>query len=158
MCDYELVFFGGNMIVAFCGHSSYVPALGDKDILLGILEKLSEGDIAELLLGENGGFDDFAFECSREFCFRHPGSRLIFVTPYLRESKRPAGSYDQIIYPELENVPQRFAICHRNRKMVNMADAVIACVKHSYGGAYATYKYAIAKGKKVFNIAQVSRL
>ena len=47
-----------------------------------------------------------------------------------------------IIYPELDNVPLRFAISKRNKWMVEQADIVIAYITHTYGGAYATYRHA----------------
>ena len=143
------------MFVAFFGHSSYVPQEADKKSVMEILEKKAEGVALEFLLGENGGFDDFAFECAVEFKSRYPESKLIFVTPYLRKSRRSESVYDQIIYPELENVPPKFAISRRNRWMVERSDFIIAYVNRSWGGAYATYSYAGRRDKIIFNIAGV---
>ena len=61
--------------------------------------------------------------------------------------------YDEIIYPEIENKPLRFAISYRNQWMMQKADIVIAFVEHDWGGAYKTYQYAKRKGKRIFNLA-----
>lgn len=61
-----------------------------------------------------------------------------------------------IIYPELDNVPLRFAISKRNKWMVEQADIVIAYITHTYGGAYATYRHAKKKNKEIYNISSCS--
>ena len=58
------------------------------------------------------------------------------------------------LYPELERVPPRFAITHRNRYMVEKADLVIAYVSRARGGAYQAYRHALRKGKTVINLAE----
>ena len=81
---------------------------------------------------------------------------MIFITPYLfgeRNLKDKAAQYDAIIYPEIESVPLRYAICHRNRWMVEKADLVIGFITHQSGGAYQTYRHAVSKNKMIFNIA-----
>ena len=57
--------------------------------------------------------------------------------------------YDWTVYPGLENVPRRFAISHRNRYMVDMADFVVAYVTHGWGGAAQTLEYANRKKKSI---------
>lgn len=59
--------------------------------------------------------------------------------------------YDITVYPPLETVPRRFAICCRNRWMVNAADVVVSCVLHDWGGAASTLRYAKQKKKKVIS-------
>jgi len=59
------------------------------------------------------------------------------------------------ILPEgLELVPQRYAITHRNRWIVQESDYIIAYVQTSYGGAYEALKYARNKGKQTVNLAE----
>ena len=86
----------------------------------------------------------------------HPNTKLVFITPYLSHEnnlKDKEAQYDAIIYPEIENAPPRDAICHRNRWMVEKADLVIGFITHQSGGAYQTYRHAVSKNKKIFNIA-----
>ena len=47
----------------------------------------------------------------------------------------------------------RFAITYRNRFMIEKSDFVIVYVEHSWGGAYSAYKYALKKGKQIYNLA-----
>lgn len=48
--------------------------------------------------------------------------------------------YDEILYPELEQTPLKFAISKRNEWMVKHADYVFAYVNTHYGGAYNALK------------------
>ena len=61
--------------------------------------------------------------------------------------------YDEIVYPELESVPWKFAISKRNEWMVEQADIVIAFVDHDWGGAATTLQYAKRKKKTIINLA-----
>ena len=63
--------------------------------------------------------------------------------------------FDSIIYPDLEHVPPRYAISHRNRWMIGQADVVISHVSHQYGGAYAMYLVAKQKAKKIYNLGSL---
>ena len=86
----------------------------------------------------------------------HHNTKLVFITPYLSHEsnlKNKTTQYDAIIYPEIESVPSRYAICHRNRWMVEKADVVISFITHQSGGAYQTYRHAVSKNKTIFNIA-----
>ena len=58
--------------------------------------------------------------------------------------------YDEILYPELENVLPRHAITYRNRYMVEQADIVVAYIVNRSSGAYQTYRHAVRKKKEIF--------
>ncbi len=104
-------------------------------------------------LGGYGNFDKFAYDCAKKFKENHMGAKLIFITPYITVTKYKKDCFDLIIYPELEKVPLRYAIVHRNKWMVDKADIVIANITHKYGGAYRMYQYAERKNKEIYNIA-----
>ena len=149
------------MIVTFCGHSQYVATSKDEQKMLYLLETVVGDRVAELFLGGYGSFDSFARKCGRKFQQTHPNVRLIFVSPYmtldyqknhLENQKR---LYDEVLYAELESVPPKFAISHRNKWMVERANCVIAYIVHAWGGAYQSYCHAKRKNKLVFNIADV---
>jgi uncharacterized phage-like protein YoqJ len=114
---------------------------------------------AELYLGGYGAFDAFAFLCAKKYKSTHQNTRLVFVTPYITPEYQHNHleyykfQYDEIIYPEIENTPPRFAISKRNKWMVEKSDYVIAYIDHSWGGAYQTYKHAKRKEKEVFNLS-----
>ena len=46
-------------------------------------------------------------------------------------------------------MPQRYAITHRNRYMVDKADFVVSYVLHGWGGAAQTLEYAQQKRKSI---------
>ena len=151
-------FFGGCMIIAFCGHSDYVSNSMDEKKIMGILEERVKGNHSEFFLGGYGGFDSFAYSCAKKFKLYHPESSLIFITPYIstqyqnRHLQYKREEYDQIIYPELEKVPPRYAILHRNKWIVDKADIIISYIDRQYGGAYKMYEYAKRKNKNIYNI------
>lgn len=142
-----------DMIVTFCGHSDFCGNGIYREKIIKLLEEYIKGG-ADIYLGGYGGFDSFALGCCMDYKATHSGTRLWLVTPYLNSSRldRDSRLYDGTIYPELENVPRRFAIIHRNRWMVDRADIVIAYISREWGGAYTTYKYALSKKKTVVNL------
>ena len=146
------------MVIMFCGHSKYTPSVDDEQRILSLLEEIAGESTAELYLGGYGSFDEFARKCGRKFQQTHANTKLIFVTPYMTVEYQKnhlnyyKKLYDEIIYPDLEKVPPKFAISHRNKWMADKADFIIAYVDCSWGGAYPTYRYAKKKGKEVINL------
>ena len=151
------------MIVTFCGHSQFQKTSEYEAVLMAFLEKTIGDQPAEMYLGGYGGFDSFAYSCCKTYRETHPNISLWLITPYMTESYQKnylndqKTRYDGIIYPEIENKPQRFAISYRNKWMVEKADCIVAYVDHTWGGAYATYQYAVARGKRVFNLGKIPR-
>ena len=143
------------MIVTFCGHSDFIETIEYEKQVLEILENEIGYDKAEIFLGEYGAFDAFAYKCSAKFKVNHPNVSLIFVTPYLSNiSNDKTIRFDEIIYPDLEGVPKKFAITYRNKYMTEKADIVIAYINRAYGGAYESYKVAIRNKKKIYNLSE----
>lgn len=147
------------MTITFCGHSSFCEEKNYKNALIEYLIKITANEKnVDILLGGYGQFDAFALSCSKQLKAYHKNCKLIFVTPYITESYLKNSiailkdEYDEILYPELEKVPMRFAISKRNRWMIKQADIVIAYITHDWGGAYQSYSYAKKLGKTVFNL------
>ena len=147
------------LIVAFCGHSSYVENLDDEKKVLLLLEGPVGDEVCEFFLGEYGGFDRFAYRCAKKIKGNQGKRKLVFVTPYLFENYRKNNieniidRFDQVVYPPIEKVPPRYAIARRNLWIAEQADVVIAYITHEYGGAYTMYRHAQKKHKLVYNIA-----
>ncbi len=147
------------MIVTFCGHAQFQGSEECEQKILNILEETVGEQRADMYLGGYGGFDRFAYTCCKKYQERHPKISLVFITPYLTVAYQKnhlcfqEQRYDMILYPEIEDKPKRYAICYRNQYMVEKADCVVAYVTHHRGGAYATYRYAKRKGKKILNLA-----
>lgn len=146
------------MIVTFCGHSSFTHSREHEEKIVNILNtKIGENQV-DFYLGGYGGFDTLAYACCKKYQETHPNAKLIFVTPYITEEYERnhlinyRDKYDEIIYPELEKIPLKFAIVYRNRWMIEKSDLVICGISHSWGGAYKTYLHAKKKSKRIFNI------
>ena len=145
------------MIITFCGHAQFQRSEECEKKLLTFLEEKVGDSSADIYLGGYGDFDAFAYGCCKKYQESHPNISLVFVTPYLSNNhlQYQKDIYDAVLYPEIENKPLRYAITYRNRYMVEKADYIIAYVSHDWGGAYATYKHAQRKGKKIFNLANL---
>lgn len=145
------------MIITFCGHSKYSEGATDESKLLTLFDELSNGEDITFYLGGYGDFDAFCKKCAKQYKALHPNAKLLFITPYLDkwlDDRREylQREYDGIIYPEIENVPLRYAISKRNEWMVREADHVIAYVRSHYGGAYQTLLYAHKHNKPYTNL------
>ena len=139
------------MKITFFGHADFNKGDIYKEKVLALLDRITAENEVEFLLSEYGGFDNFAYACAVELARRKTHITLTQVIPYINV-KPSMKCYDGTVYPALEKVPKRFAIVQRNRWMVNEADAVIVYVTHEWGGAYQAYRYAMNRGKRVFNI------
>ena len=142
------------MIITFCGHSDFCLSCKYEPILMSYLKSNYKDSKVEFYLGGYGAFDSFAYSCAKSFKDFSPSTTLTLVVPYLKYNYS-SSDYDYIVYPELENIPPKYAISHRNRFMVDKSDLIIAYVNRSYGGAYSMLKYAKSKGKNFLNLADL---
>ena len=146
------------MTITFFGHSDYKATNYHREKMIQVLLRLCFGEKVFFYLGGYGAFDEFSYNCCREIKMKYPKTELIFITPYITEHYQKnhlrclKEKYDGIVYPEIENVPLRYAISARNKWMVEKSDLVIAYVNHSWGGAFSACRVAKAKGKKIINI------
>ena len=145
------------MVITFFGHSSTIYSDIDEKRLLEQIEKITKGNNVDFYLGGYGNFDALAKNCAKQYKISHPNARIIFVTPYLNKwlDERKdyiEKEYDEILYPELEQAPLKFAISKRNEWMVKQADYVFAYVNTHYGGAYNALLYAAKHNKPYMNL------
>ena len=144
------------MIITFCGHSDFRETGDIRERMIRRITELVNGEAVEFFLGGYGNFDTFAYSVAKSYrdANANANAKLVFVSPYQTESylKSRVGFYDESIYPLEEKVPPRFAISYRNKWMVEHADAVIAYVKRTNGGAYQTLKHATKLKKHIINI------
>lgn len=147
------------MIITFCGHSNYSSSLKDEERLLKLLKIVACGEQVDFYLGGYGGFDRFALKCATKYKQRYKNTKLVFITPYLDKWLNERKDilikiYDEIIYPEIEHVPQKFAIIKRNEWMIKQADYIFVYVSTHYGGAYRALLYAHKHKKPYTNLYQ----
>ena len=147
------------MRICFFGHADYNYSSETKEALALILKDYADKFDCEFLFGGYGQFDELAYRCVKELCSKNRIG-TVFVTPYISENylkkqlEYHQNKYDQVVYPEIENVPLKFAITARNKWMIKQSDLVITYVNRKYGGAYSALKYAKNKGKAVINLCE----
>lgn len=142
------------MTVTFCGHAQVSQGAEVEKWLGDVTQDLIEQGATTFYLGGYGEFDSLAASVLRQQKKRYPQIELVLVLAYLNTRKEITG-YDRTVYPPLETVPRRFAISHRNRWMVETADAVVAYVLHDWGGAATTLRCAKQKKKLVISYRNV---
>ena len=145
------------MIVTFFGHRDFCESDQDGEKLLLLLESLTGGEDVEFYLGGYGNFDNFALKCCKEYKSRHKNTSLMFITPYINEwlnnrKEYYQNEYDEIIYPDIESTPLKYAVSKRNEWIIDYSDLIITYVKVRFGGAYNALSYANRKGKKYINL------
>lgn len=141
------------MVVTFCGHSEVAYGDDVRGWLIRTVEPLISNGADTFYLGGYGTFDRLAAGVMRELKKTYPHIHIVLVLAYLNRDVDTDG-YDYTLYPELEDVPLRFAISKRNERMVEMSDVVVAYVTHGWGGAAKTIEYARRKRKKIYSFSR----
>ena len=144
------------MIVTFCGHREIAQTTEVEEWLQTVIRGPIEQGATTFYLGGYGAFDGLAASVLRKEKKNHPWIERILVLAYLN-GRQDAVGYDGSVYPELEKIPRRFAILHRNRWMVQSADVVVAYVLHDWGGAATTLRYAKQKRKRIISYSERTR-
>lgn len=140
------------MNITFCGHRDYFYNSLLEDTLTNILNDFAQNNQTVCCFnGGYGEFDRLAYRCTRRAKLSKSNIKNYLVIPYLL-NKDIQCEHDEVIYPPLENVPLKWAICHRNEWMVDNADVLICYVGHDWGGAYRTLIYAKRKNKTIINL------
>lgn len=138
------------MVVTFCGHSTVYPREPVEAWLREVVSALINRGADKFYLGGYGAFDEMAASVVWELKKGHPDIASVLVLPYL-DRKVSATIYDYTTYPPLESVPKRYAISKRNEWSVINSDVVVAYVKHDWGGAATTLRFAHRKHKEVIS-------
>ncbi|MBD5100571.1 MAG: hypothetical protein HDT29_04800 [Clostridiales bacterium] len=145
------------MIITFCGHRNVTGRDKVSEKVYEVLKGLDKNEQIDFYLGEYGDFDRIARKCCEKYKKEINSSvKLYFVTPYLDDmylkNRYNEEDFDGIIYPEIENVPFKYAILKRNFWMADQADMIIACVNNTWGGASNMLRYALRRDKNCINL------
>ncbi len=125
------------MTIAFFVHREFIGSAELEEELTRQLEKIIGENECEMLFCGYSMFDSFAYRCANDLRVRK-NIRMIFVTPYITEGYLKnhveiiKHRYDTVIYPELEEVPYKFAITARNKWMVSSSDLKIFFVNNPW--------------------------
>lgn len=142
------------MVITFFGHAKNIYSENDEKRLYELIKKVADAKNIDFYLGGYGNFDILAKRSAKKYQENHTNCKVVFVTPYLNKwlddrKEYIEKEYDEIIYPELEQTPLKYAISKRNEYMIEQSDYVIFYVKNSFGGAYTALLYT-KKIKKPF--------
>lgn len=113
-------------------------------------------------VGNHGSFDHMVLCALRMVKRKYSGIRYFVVLAYI-PGKMKKGREEHIeahetIYPDgIETVPLRFAISYRNKWMILRSEYVILCIYFSSGNAAQFVNFARNKGKKIINLADLSK-
>lgn len=147
------------MTVTFCGHRDVYPDEAKLRMWLNetVRDLIARG-ADRFYLGGYGAFDRLAASVVQNLRTEYPGIESVLVLAYLDRDQDALdlGTYDCTTYPPLESVPKRLAIVRRNEWMVDQSDVVVSGVRHEWGGAYRTLKYAEKRRKEIIRYATES--
>ena len=147
------------MIITFIGHSTLSS---DKNLTQKLLKTIKDNIQGEeqvsFYCGGYGDFDNLCAATCQKIKMDFSSCEIVYVTPYFSPNHQhkigrliDSKLYDKSIYPPIESVPLRLAILKRNEWMISSADLIIACVYHSFGGAYKSLQFALRKKKRVID-------
>lgn len=146
-------------ICCFAGHANINYKEKVKIKLKKEISNLIEKEnVTTFYSGGKGAFDWLCAETVDELRKDYPFIKSYWVLSYMPKEKdeyteRISKIFDDTVYPNIENTPQRFAIVKRNEWMVNNSNFLISYVEHDCGGAYKMLEYAKKKHIEVINIA-----
>lgn len=145
-------------ICCFAGHSS---VFGKKELPTKlkkeIVNLIENHDVTTFYSGGKGDFDWLCAKNIQELKKEYSSIKSYCILSYMPKEKDEFDStleiFDGTIYPDIENVPPRFAIIKRNEWMIKNSDFMIAYVNYPWGGAYKTLQYAERKKNiKIINL------
>jgi len=141
------------------GHSEFfVNSDLECRIKSEIINCVENRGITEFYLGGYGGFDLACARFIRELKLIYPQIKSYLVLAYLdkkfddMDKDYIKKTYDDLIFPPIENVPKRLAIIKRNEWIIANSEYIIFYVNHSWGGANKMLEYANKKKKNYINL------
>ena len=141
------------MIVAFCGHRTLDDVQAVRQWLGKLLPGLIEEGADTFYVGDKGAFDAMAASVAASCKQCYPQVRVTLVQAYMNQPPVPEW-HDDALYPDLEHVPPRFAITHRNRYMIRKCDVLVAYVVRSAGNASRMRDYGRRLHKRVITFPE----
>ncbi len=133
---------------SFAGHANISQKEETKlKIKNEIINLIENKEVSTFYNGGKSDFDWLCALCLAEVKIDYPFIKSYLILSYIPKEQDEYTNtilkiFDSTIYPNIENVPPRFAILKRNEWMIDNSDFLIAYVKHSWGGAAKTLEYA----------------
>lgn len=149
-------------ICCFAGHATLYDSeeIIKQKLKKEIINLIEKENVTTFYSGGKGAFDWLCAGTLKELKKDYSYIKSYLILAYIPkergspESRLYKEMLDKIIYPEIENVPKRFAILKRNEYTVNESNFLIAYVRYP-GGALKILEYAEKRRKiKIINIAK----
>ncbi len=144
------------MNCTFFGHKEVFDEI--TPIIFSVLIDLIENrDVKLFFVGNQGNFDRIVLSVLKELKTKYSQIDYFVVLAYLpsKEKEFDNVDYNKTLYPDgLEYAPFKYAICNRNKWMINNSDYVVTYVRHCFGGASKFKELAQKKGKTVIEISE----
>lgn len=148
--------------VSFFGHRYIEGDIWELDEKLREIVQLmiNRNFCTECLVGTGGDFDRIASSAIRYEQKRFDEVKLLHVlvlpylmTDYVERNMGLNSFYDDLeICEESCDVHPKAAYGVRNRSVIDRSDFIVFYVNRTCGGAYQAMKYALKKGKKIYNL------
>lgn len=149
--------------VGFFGHRE-IENLAELENQLDKLlyELIVQKDFVEFLIGREGEFDIYASSIIKKAIrnYGNGNASLVLVLPYMKAEYRNNMQnyhdyYDEVrICNESARTHYKSAIQIRNKYIIDNSDLAVCYIRHKYGGAYNTIKYAVRQGKEIKNLSR----
>ena len=146
------------MVISFFGHANFSC---NEQFFNNVVTELKEiiGDRqVEFFVGYYGNFERFGVSCAKEIKKYNLNAKITLVTPYLKNDLQIEDYIDEVVYPEIESVPQKFAIIKRNEWVIDRSDLIIFYMQFTSKKTYDFYLYAKKKNKNIINLALLPKV
>lgn len=137
------------MTCTFFGHRDF-PREMTPVLRAQIVQLIEKRGVSSFYVGNQGYFDYAVLQILRACKQMYPQIGYRVVLAYMPQAELPGIEAAETVLPEaVALAPHRFAICRRNRWMLEQADCVVTYIRRSYGGAARYAALAERQGKEV---------
>ncbi len=142
------------MVCTFFGNREILVSI-DKALHEALVDLIENKGVDTFYVGNHGAFDRCVLHHLKKLSKVYPIKYWV-VLAYLPTQQNEYEKREQtnFIYPDLENVPPRYAIVKRNEWMLKQADYVVTFVNDITGNACKMREKAEKKGKFIINIGR----
>lgn len=140
------------MTCTFFGHRDF-PRKMTSVLRAQIVNLIEKHGATRFYVGNQGHFDYAVLQILRTCKQNYPYIQYSVVLAYLPGEALPGIDAAETLLPEVvERAPRRYAICYRNRWMLENADCVVTYIRHTYGGAARYAAQAERRGKEIVRL------
>ena len=137
------------MTCTFFGHRDF-PREMTPTLRAQIVYLIENRDVSQFYVGNQGYFDYAVLQILRSCRQIYPQIRYSVILAYMPQQELPGIEAAETLLPEqVELAPRRYAICRRNRWMLEHADCVVTYIRHAYGGAARSAALAARQRKEI---------